>query len=167
VASSTLPFGEVTAGVTDATPGVCAAAARSWPKAVTSRGEPAWTASSVDTLEMLIAWLSRPMSEFPRMSAKPAPARGSSEASTAPPKMTSRMTSAASTPTATVKPGLGRSELVMDWPLREICTVVLSADSAALIRLLASAVVTWLACLSQMTTAKATVPSRLISPPPA
>jgi hypothetical protein len=37
------------------------------------------------------------------------------------------MASAASTPTA--KPGLGRSELVMAWPLREVCTVALSAGA--------------------------------------
>ena len=77
------------------------------------------------------------------------------------------MASAASTPTPTVNPGLGRSELVMAWPLSEMCTAGPSADSAALIRFWASAVVTWASCLSQVTTAKATVPSRLTCAAPA
>ena len=72
---------------------------------------------------MLIAWLSRPMSELPRTSATIAPSSGSSAARTDPPKTTSRTASAAITPTATVNPGSGRSELLMDWPLREMCTV--------------------------------------------
>jgi len=107
------------------------------------------------------------MSDVPRTSATAAPARGSSEASTAPPKMTSRTTSAAITPTPTENPGLGRSELVMDWPAREMCTVAPSADSAAVIRFLASVVVICAACLSQVTRANATVPSRLTCAAPA
>src|SRR5689334_12095745 len=46
VASRTCPFGEVTAGVTEATPGVRATAARSWPKAAAPAGEPGRAASS-------------------------------------------------------------------------------------------------------------------------
>ena len=116
---------------------------------------------------MLIAWLSRPMTELPRTSARPAPSRGSREAITAPPKMTSRTTSAAITPTPTVNPGLGRSELVMAWPLSEMCTLALSAVSAALIRFLASAGVTLSPCSAQVTTANATVPSLLTCAAPA
>ena len=62
----------------------------------------------------------------------------------------------------TENPGLGRSELLMDWPLSEMRTVGPSAVSAALIRFRASADVTWAGCLSQITWAKAMVSSRLI-----
>ena len=59
-------------------------------------------------------------------------------------------------------PMLGRSEVSMDWPPREMRTSGPSADSAAAISLPASAVVTWVEGLSQVTRAKAMVPSRLI-----
>jgi hypothetical protein len=117
--------------------------------------------SSVDTLETLIAWLSRSTAKMAMTRAKPAPASGSSAGSSAPPKMISRMTSAAIVPTPVAAPGLGRSSLVMDVPLSETRTIAESADSAALIRLLASAVVTCADCASQVTVAKATVPSLL------
>jgi len=54
----------------------------------------------------------------------------------------------------------------MDWPPTEMCTSGPSADSAAPIRFLASAVVTWVEGLSQVTRAKAIVPSRLICAAP-
>ena len=83
--------------------------------------------------------------------ARPAVTRGSSEDSTAPPKMISRMASAAATATTTDIPMLGRSEVSMDWPPSEMRTSGPSADSAALIRFCVSAGVTWAAGLSQVT----------------
>ena len=124
-------------------------------------------ASWLETLAMSNAWESRPMSEVAVTSARPAVARGSSEDSSAPPKTSSRMTSAAATATTTDIPMLGRSEVSMDWPPREMCTSGPSADSAAAISLPASAVVTWVEGLSQVTRAKAMVPSRLIGAAPA
>ena len=54
----------------------------------------------------------------------------------------------------------------MDWPPTKMCTSGPSADSAAPMRSLASAVVTWVEGLSQVTRAKATVRSRLICAAP-
>ena len=100
-------------------------------------------------------------------SASAAPASGVRAARSAPPKTISRMTSAATTPTATDGPGLARSEFVIDAPPRETCTPGPSAVCAAVMRVSASAAVTWSGCLSQVTRAKATVPSLLTCAAPA
>ena len=80
----------------------------------------------------------------------------------APPKMRSMMARAARRPTATDAPTLALSELEMDWPLREMWVFGPSADSAAAMRFLASALVTLAAALAHVTVAKATVLSRAI-----
>ena len=77
------------------------------------------------------------------------------------------MTSAATTPTATDGPGLARSEFVIDAPPSETCTSGPSAVCAAVMRAAASAAVIWSGCLSQVTRAKATVPSLLTWAAPA
>ena len=76
------------------------------------------------------------------------------------------MASAAATATTTDIAMLGRSEVSMDWPPSEMRTSGPSADSAALIRCCASAVVTLADGLSQVTRAKAMVPDRLICAAP-
>ena len=119
-------------------------------------------ASSVATLATSKAWLSRPMPWVAITRARAAASSGIRAAKTAPPKTMSRMTRAASTPTPTDSPVPEFSELVMDWPPREMWTLAPSADSAAAIRFLASVLVTLADFLSHVTVAKATVPSRLI-----
>ena len=100
-------------------------------------------------------------------SASSALASGSSEASSAPPNTISSTASAAAMPTPSERPRPARSELLMAGPPSEMCTSAPSADSAALIRCRASAVVTWAEGRSQVTRAKATVPDRLICAAPA
>ena len=76
------------------------------------------------------------------------------------------MISAATTPTATEAPRVGRSELVIDWPSTDTCTSGPSADSAVVMRWSASAVVMLADWVSQVTLANAMVSSRLICPAP-
>ena len=85
-----------------------------------------------------------------------------SDAARAPPKTSNKIKRAATTPTRTELPGLGRSQLLMAGPPNETCTSGPSADSAVWTSWPASAVVIDDVCLLQVTVAKATVPSRLI-----
>ncbi len=121
----------------------------------------------MDTLATSIAWVSRLITEVAITSASPAVSSGISEANSAPPNTTSRMISAAITPTATDSPGPALSWLEIAFPPRETCIDGPSADSAAWTRFRASASVTFEGTLSHVTLANATVPSWLICAAPA
>ena len=76
------------------------------------------------------------------------------------------MSSAAMIPTTTDGPRVGRSELVIAWPSRAMWIRGPSADSAVEIVRPAATVVMLAGWASQVTRAKAKVPSRLTGPAP-